>query len=371
MKKAAIISLYGNNNFGNKLQNYAVQEVLKKQGLEVENIINFPFLNNKKGSLKNNILHYLIKIKRRLLYKQNFDLGLDYSDTVEKQKAFLEFNNNINNTKKVFSFLRVNEFKKYDYYIVGSDQIWNPHFGGLRDLDLLTFTNKTKIALSASFGIDNIPDEYVEKTMFALNEFDAISVREEKGKEIINNLIPEKNVEVLVDPTMMINTHDWDKVSVKPQNMEEQKYVLCYFLGEISQERKQLIEQISKKYNLKVINMLDKEDKFNDCGPGEFVYLESKASLILTDSFHSCVFAILYNNPFIVFNREGSKNNMSSRITTLLNKFELEDRLYKGKLQDNILECDFTKANTILSSEQKRAEKYIKEAISKKGEKNE
>ena len=52
MKKAAIISLYGNNNFGNKLQNYAVQEVLKKQGLEVENIINFPFLNNKKGSLK-------------------------------------------------------------------------------------------------------------------------------------------------------------------------------------------------------------------------------------------------------------------------------------------------------------------------------
>ena len=50
MKKAAIVSLYGNNNYGNKLQNYAVQEVIKRYGYEVENIINIPCLNNKKNN---------------------------------------------------------------------------------------------------------------------------------------------------------------------------------------------------------------------------------------------------------------------------------------------------------------------------------
>lgn len=46
-KTAAIISLYGNSNYGNKLQNYAVQEILRREGIDSVNIINVPCLNNK------------------------------------------------------------------------------------------------------------------------------------------------------------------------------------------------------------------------------------------------------------------------------------------------------------------------------------
>ena len=73
-------------------------------------------------------------------------------------------------------------------------------------------------------------------------------------------------------------------------------------------------------------------------GPSEFLYLEKNAFLICTDSFHSSVFAILYNVPFIIFNRENSKNLMNSRIETLLDNFKIKNRIFDGDriTQDNL-----------------------------------
>ena len=159
-KTAAIVSLYGNSNFGNKLQNYAVQEILKKEGLNTVNIVNVPCLNNKKV---NNIEVLKLYIKGWLRYILKGDKikdCVDPKDPKERKKNFLEFNKKIANSKHFFSFSRLQEFDKYDYYFVGSDQIWNPIYGGLSDLDLLTFTQKKKIAISASFGIEEIPLDY-------------------------------------------------------------------------------------------------------------------------------------------------------------------------------------------------------------------
>ena len=38
MKNVGIVTLFGEYNFGNRLQNYAVQQVLEKNGLNVETI---------------------------------------------------------------------------------------------------------------------------------------------------------------------------------------------------------------------------------------------------------------------------------------------------------------------------------------------
>ena len=81
--------------------------------------------------------------------------------------------------------------------------MWNQIYGGLSDLDLLKFTNKKKISVSASFGIDKLPENNIEKVKKYINEFDGISVRENKGKEIIKYILLNKEVEVLVDPTML------------------------------------------------------------------------------------------------------------------------------------------------------------------------
>ena len=94
--------------------------------------------------------------------------------------------------------------------------------------------------------------------------------------------------------------------------------------GELSKERKDEIERIAKENDCEIINILDKNSPFYVCGPSEFLYLEKHAFLICTDSFHSSVFAILYNRPFVIFDREDKEENMGSRLDTLINKFKFQ-----------------------------------------------
>ncbi len=159
-------------------------------------------------------------------------------------------------------------------------------------------------------------------------QFKEISVREEAGKKIVEDLTGRKDVEVLVDPTMLLTAEEWDNVSNKPEQLKTDKYILNYFLGELSEKRKNEIDRIAKENGCKIINMLDSNSPFYKTGPAEFLYLEKNAFLICTDSFHACVFSILYNRPFIVFEREDNNVSMNSRIDTLLNKFHLQDRRY-------------------------------------------
>ena len=333
MKKIGIVTIFDNNNYGNRLQNYAVQAILKNNGYESITIKNDVNLNNNVNKIE------YLKIKLKIYYKKIKSNVKNIIKNSSRYKLFCEFNKKIKLSKKNFSFNKLKNIKEFDYFIVGSDQVWNPHFSRLSDFDLLNFiedSNK-KISFSASFGISNIPKEYETKTAKALKEFKAISVREEEGKKIVEKLTGRTDVEVLIDPTMMLDAKDWDKVLKKPKQLKTDKYILNYFLGELPEKKKKEIDRIAKENECEVINILDKNSPFYQTGPAEFLYLEKNAFLICTDSFHSCVFAILYNRPFIVFEREDKNVSMNSRIETLLNKFELQDRKFNGKISEKNL----------------------------------
>lgn len=184
-KTAAIISLYGNSNYGNKLQNYAVQEILRREGIDSVNIINVPCLNNKNRDISAVLKFYLKGIVQSIIKGDRIKDCVDPNDPKQRKENFLRFNEQIVNSKHFFSFNRLSEFKDYDYYFVGSDQIWNPQYGGLSDLDLLTFTQKKKIAISASFGIEKLPSSCETKVKQCLSTFDAISVREEAASSLL------------------------------------------------------------------------------------------------------------------------------------------------------------------------------------------
>ena len=245
---------------------------------------------------------------------------------------------------------------EYDLFVVGSDQVWNPYFG-LNDFGLLNFIkdNDKKVSFSASFGVNSIPDELRDKYYNSINKFKYISVREDKGKEIIEELTDRKDVEVLVDPTMLLTSKEWDEIAKKPRQLKSEKYILNYFLGELPKEREEKINRIAKENNCDVINILNKKCPLYESGPSEFLYLEKNAFLICTDSFHSSIFAILYNKPFIIFNRNDKKNqNMNSRIETLVKKFDLEDRVYDGEnITQNYFDYDYTGAYKVLDEERK------------------
>ena len=84
--------------------------------------------------------------------------------------------------------------------------------------------------------------------------------------------------------------------------------------------------------------------------------------MICTDSFHSAVFSILYNRPFVLYDREDSEVKMNSRLETLLNKFGLEDRWYKGKIDEKFLSADY-KIDDVLQKEREKAKKFLEEII--------
>ena len=346
--KAGILTIIDNDNYGNRLQNYAIQNVLLKEFDTVETIKNDAFSNTKEK--------YLLR-KIRNIGKSN-----TYSNNSNRRKNFQEFNRYINFSKKKVTVFSKNI--KYDICFVGSDQVWNPFIKRLRDVDLLSFIESNKrISFSASFGISELPKEYHKKLKKELSKFKSISVREEAGKKIIKDVVRRKDAEVLVDPTMLLTDFDWDKVSKKPKMLKSNKFILNYFLGDLSERRKKEIDKVAKENNCEVINILDKNSPFYECGPSEFLYLEKNATLICTDSFHSVVFSILYKRPFLVFDREDNTIRMNSRIETLLSKFKLEDQKYKNKITKKDLNCNYEETSKILQKERKKALNWLKKSL--------
>lgn len=358
MKKVGIVTMVDNDNYGNRLQNYATYFTYKKLGVQPITIINDRRLNNEFSLTQ--------MIKKRISYYCHKIVKCRTKNEKQRLKRFKEFNKNIRFTKICHSINTV-KLLNCDYYIVGSDQVWKPTYGRLSDMDLLSFAEPNKrISYSASFGISELPDNHKERTAKELSNFKAISVREDAGKKIVDELLNKKTAEVLVDPTMLLTSDEWDEVAVRPKqldNLPKEKYILNYFLGELSEKRKKEIEKFAKENDCSIINILDKNDPFYMTGPAEFLYLENNAFIICTDSFHSSVFAILYSTPFIVFEREDNRVNMNSRIETLVSKFKLENHKFNGKITKDNLDNNYEKAHKILNDERNKSFDFLKKSL--------
>lgn len=356
MKKIGIITIIDNNNYGNRLQNYAVQKILIDYGYSPKTLINIPTNNRDSKGIKFYIKKFLIKF---IVLKRWLKIS------IKRKRCFKKFNKNIVYAKKSIDVRNAKKFLDYDYFVVGSDQVWNPKIGRLRDIDMLNFAPKEKrVAFSASIAISEIPLElegYAKKNFL---DFKSISVREENSQKIIENLTSRKDIVTLVDPTMLLSSREWDKVSCKPEKLQNNKYILLYFLGNITEDYSNEINKISVDNNYEIINILDKNSWAYNTGPSEFLYLIKNASLVCTDSFHACVFSIIYKTPFLIFDRkQDGIVSMNSRIDTLLDKFSLEDRKFNGEITNELLECDFNIAHKKLEKEKQKSYEYLKQSL--------
>lgn len=349
MKKIGIVTIYDNNNYGNRLQNYAINYYFFKMGYISDTIV-----------LEKNVKQKIARIIRESVIS---NIVFSFSNSKKEHKRIYNFSKF---TKKYIStkyYSNINTIdENYDKFSIGSDQVWNPTFNLNQDLMLLTFTSPNKkICMSPSFGINQLPNNIDKNRLLSyFNEFNNISVREDAGKEILKDLGYKGEVAVLVDPTMLLTASEWDEVSKKPEMLKTNKYILNYFLGDLSKERMSEIQRVAKENNCEVINILDKNSPFYECGPSEFLYLEKHAFLICTDSFHSSVFAILYNRPFIIFDREDKEENMNSRLDTLISKLKLKNRKYNNKcITYENMNHDYTEAYKQLEIERKKSKEFL------------
>ena len=369
MKRVAILTLTDNNNYGNRLQNYALQEAVKSLGFEAESIINTSI------DKKNRNIWYFIKlisikkvfrkiqevIRKKIIYKQSKYKSLN---KVRKEN-FFNFNKYIKNS--LFVIENDTDFKKleneYNYFIIGSDQIWNPYALSVKEINLGLFFPKHKnISYAASFGVNSIPENLKQVYKKGIENIEHISVREEQGAKIIKE-ITDKTAEVVVDPTILIDVDKWRKLQVVPKNVGK-KYLLTYFLGKISKEKQKILNQVAEENDLTIINLgkIKEKDSYI-AGPSEFLYYIDNAEAFFTDSFHGVVFSILFKTPFYVFERDGSGKSMNSRLETLLFKFQLEDRKITKKKISKDYKCNYDGCDEVLEQEKQKGIKFLKTAL--------
>ncbi|OWZ83232.1 polysaccharide pyruvyl transferase family protein [Natranaerobius trueperi] len=365
--KVGILTLNGYKNYGNRLQNYATQEVLRSLGFQVETIL----VDRKKNdSVKftQRLSNIFTPGKLNKKFRSKINRYLNKEIVEERRKIFVNFTRKyINETDYKISsdYLPDNLSDSYDFFITGSDQVWNPYNLKGTSYYFLTFSEKRKrIAFAASFGISEIPDEYRGLYRKWLNGMYRIAVREEAGAKIVKNLTGY-DVPVLVDPTMMLTKKDWLSIAKPHVAKPENNYILTYFLGDISDQNKRKVQEIAKTNKLEVIDLMDISNKeIYTSDPSEFVDLINSASLVFTDSFHGTVFSIIMQTPFFSVERKGVDPTMFSRLENLLKKFKFENRKWNSNINKrDVLEVDFSHVKSILDTERAKAFNYIKEAI--------
>lgn len=372
MGKIGIITLNGYFNYGNRLQNYALEQVLRSIGFKVETIIvdnknlDVPinrkkFLDKIKGKKGKDLIFFSKNKIKKYLYNQNH-LNL------QREEIFKEFSlKYLSETDFTISEKNIPQdlLNRYDYFITGSDQVWNPNYTSGSSIYFLTFAPKNKrISYAASFGVSEIPEEYIDNYKKWLSEMPHLSVREEAGAKIVKDLTG-REATVSLDPTMLLTKEQWLSISQVPSHKLIKGYLLTYFLGNIPKERENLLKDIAKRNDLEIVNLARVKEKIPYLtGPSEFIDYIDSASVFCTDSFHGAAFSILLETPFIVFERIDNSPSMNSRIETLLTKFKLESRLVQNiKSNEQIFEIDYSHVPPILQKERDSSINYLKNAL--------
>lgn len=366
--KIGIITLPGNFNYGNRLQNYALQETIKRMGFEVETIVPLPaektffnytfeFLGLIKSLLFLNYSTRKNNLKRIELMKKSKEKKLQPFTKKYINNYYLK-NNDIESMRKLNN--------RYDYFVIGSDQVWNPYYISEYDYYFATFSDKEKrVSYAASFGISKIPDKYLEKYTSYLNGISKISVRESVGIEIVRQCTG-KQAEIVLDPTLLLSKKEWLNIPVENSEQKNNKYILVYFLDDDFQKNLEIIEKFSKEkcLELKIIMGNYYSEEYIIPSPSEFIHLINNAEYVFTDSFHAVVFSIIMHTKFLAFER----GEMNSRISTLLKTTHLEENynaIVNGRINLKIDCTDFNEADRILYKEREKSKSILNSFIGK------
>lgn len=383
--KAGIITLYhGNYNFGGLLQAYALPKVLKDYfKVEAEQIDYIPI--EKKAKKKDNCNKQAIFPR---LYQIIYKFGIIFFDVLckknlcQRKRAFDEFMNEIPHSSITYDYDSIQNISlnQYQFFLCGGDQIWNDQ-KEKQNIKIYTLqfvtTGAKKISYAPSMAVLETTPDFKRIMSNGLNQLDAISVREKKSVSILK-LLTNKKIDVVVDPVLLMTENEWIDVIISPKKKE--KYILCYLLGD-SVEHRKAVKKIAQKIHLPILtfphiflNVVRKCDLlFGDIhdytsGPLEFLGLIKNAEFVITDSFHACVFSMIFEKPFVVFERNkiGEKGNMNSRIYDFLEEYHLESQLVTEKeLEDmeEIPQVDFTYAHAHWKKRREESLKYLENAL--------
>ncbi|MBR6689440.1 MAG: polysaccharide pyruvyl transferase family protein [Clostridia bacterium] len=369
MSKIELVTMHRVKNYGSVLQAYATQIALEKLGHTVEVLDYYPERNTKRGMLE--------RIKNQNKYLKRFKFLRIVARVIilpsynKRFKVFEEYlNKYINLSDKVYhSYDEIkDELPTADFYMTGSDQVWNSEWNGGIDNTLFwnfdEINKNQRIAYSASFGKTILDDKEKTKTKELLENYAAISLREKAGADICDDL-GIKNTKEVLDPTLLLTYEEWEKIS--SNKFENEEYILVYNLNR-NKKIDNYAKNLSKKTGIKVkyisyqLHEFYKNGKMY-CNPKveDFLAIIKNAKYVISDSFHATAFSLTFRKEFVII----YPGKYSSRLQNILVKLGLENRVAKDEndlvIVDN--KINYKNVTNILEEERKVSINWLKEHI--------
>lgn len=309
--RIGLLTFHSAYNYGAVLQCYALTRIINESGHQCETIDYRPryfwelYNMTKTFSLTHPpIKTWLKHLKvRGILKAKNHNFEKFIRENIPlSEKTFNtedELNDNISD---------------YDMLITGSDQVWNDRCASFDPVYFANFPAAQKMrkaSYAASFGFNQVPEALANEYKKRLASYNCLSVREENGMKIINDLI-HREATVCCDPTLLLTKEQWE--DIVENNTYDEPYILIYYVNK-TQKLQQYAQQIAMKYGYKIIcvpcNMdinviTGKNDNglvdqtIIDCSPQQFISLIKNAEMVLTNSFHGTVFSIIFEKYFWV-----------------------------------------------------------------------
>lgn len=353
--KIAILTQPLIQNYGGILQCYALQTVLQNMGHEVvvlNRTYNFSYkqIILQIGSLiKSVILKFILRKKNKRLINpllENYRELLEYNSPDPKRvnsfkKQYIRLSKGLWTSKDLGNYCKQNRF---DVIIVGSDQVWRELYSPcITDYFLGFLSNKDKtkkIAYAASFGTSENPISYegIKLCKKHINKFDAISTREISGVKLVKELF-NKDASLVLDPTLLLSAEDYIQLIKEDDSVSEMPHdTLTTYILDWSHKKKKCIDGIAAE-----LKLLNRNDIYPDDSSSYSFRMKSipqwlasfrNARYVITDSFHGCVFSIIFRKDFaVIINNERG----SDRFTSLLRILELEDRIISVDDKESIM----------------------------------
>lgn len=378
MKKIGIVTIAISNtfNYGNKLQAYALQTFLRENGYVAETIrYDPPYWFQQSSGAEQNKGRRIAK-----LAEQSFAQSLDDALRIVKrtlcrkrlkslrdtrEKKFKRFEReNIAYSHKVYdSNSDLTELtERFDVWVTGSDQVWNPYYEGAYSFYYLDFAPLEKrIAYAPSIAVESIPEAIQQQMEKWLRNIDYLSIREVAGKELIKNVFGLE-AKLVCDPVFLLDKKQWSDIAIPP--VYKQKYFAVYILGKKTVAIKREVCYLERKFKLKAVDIYSSEEiRSVFAGPEEFLGIIENAEFVLTDSFHGAAFSVIFERPVVTINRD-SVHKMTSRTESLFKQLGIDNRAAKTIREvPEVLHIDYSAAKKRLAAFVKESKTFLLEAI--------
>lgn len=368
--KAGIITYHRALNYGSALQAFALNHYLWKQGVEA-------FTIDYSSEGQRNTYTFYEQGHGIMTFARNVQTWLFRKSLKKKRQRFDEFISQKIPLVGTSVFEDEKEQQAYDFFICGSDQIWNGNTIDFTPHYLLSFVKDDGKCNSYAPSIGTLQQTEGTKELYRkyLRRFKNLSVREKSGAEYLSEQIDRK-VEMVLDPVFLLEADEWRQVaslSCQPKG----EYVLCYFIGDIAGMRDfavKLGRQLGYKVYVILMNLRDllcpPRIPLYDAGPAEFVNLLDGAKCVCTNSFHAMSFSVILQKDFWVFVNDkqvsSTETRPQTRILDLAASLGLENRVLDPQIcnaVDMTERIDYSKIEGKLQALKQSSKAYLHKII--------